>query len=151
MRTRILLAASIAFAMSGTAYAKCSEIADVDGFGPQTKMTLCDDQATGILLNLDRMAEAPASMNGYLVPAPSAEIRLQNETVEAEGIKGWAQDRATNRGFILSIEDFEAAQKVARAINAGDNFDIVLTDSSGVSFTVFSGTFEMKFPAEMLE
>jgi len=151
MRTRILLAAAGAVALCGAAHAKCYELADVDSFGPQTKIILCDDQPTGIQLNLERMREAPESIKGYRVAGPAAEIRLPDESIEANAVEAWAEDRATNGGFILQIEDYSQAQKVARTINAGAPLEIVLTDADGTEFSAFSGTFDMRFPKEMLD
>ncbi len=151
MTTRTLTMAIGAVALAGIAHADCYELADVDSFGPQTKITYCDDQPTSIRLNLERMREAPESIRGYRAAGPAAGIQLPGETIEATAINKWAEDRATNSGFILRIEDPAEALKVARSINAGESFDIVLTDAQGTGFSAFSGTFAMRFPEEIVQ
>lgn len=150
MKTALLFSIALTFGGAGMAYAKCTEIADTDDFGPSTKYHYCDDAPSGIDLNLDTMRAAPASMTAYMAKPPAAEIRLGDETIEALASSSWGQDRATNQGKILQIADPEDALKIAQAINAGESFNIVLTDADGTEFVVFSGSFAMKIPEDRL-
>lgn len=142
-----LILALVAMAVGASAAAeRCYEIADDPNGFDVTKFHYCDYRPSSIRLSGTQSQTYPdiyGASAGDLVP----HIETESGPVPVTIASGWGG----RGGFYMAIEDPSDALKLAEAINAGEQVDILITNTStGTQAAVFSGVFGMSFPEDMI-
>lgn len=147
MLHRIAVGLAIVLALTGPAMAGCHQVANSAGFDAHTKFQFCDDQPSSLRLNVREVAKHPDLSEPGAAQNLDVRITSPSVNVQAAPIRGWANGRATNAGFIVTLDNTDDAAALAHAINAGEVVTITLTPAStGTAHTVFSGVFAERFP-----